>query len=119
MEMGLVAFMKKGLIFCQFGWVSRLWIALGQCDIILNRSYVSFGICVLRLLSNNDMLLVRAIGLAIASWQVGLVMISLGIMAGDPEVVLPCSAACLGGNEDDCTATVVGAVVLVTVGSFV
>ena len=88
-------------------------MAVGRCDIILNRLCVNFVNCLSRL--SNNLLLVRAIDLAIASWLAGLVLISSGIMTGEPGMVSPCSALCQRGNEDGCMATVVETVALVTV----
>ena len=76
---------------------------------------MNFVNCVLILLDSRNLLLVRAIGLAIAGWLAGLVLISSGIMTGEPGMVSPCSALCQRGNEDGCMATVVETVALVTV----
>ena len=76
---------------------------------------MNFIDCVLILLNSSNLLLVRAIDLAIAGWLAGLVLISSGIMTGEPGMVSPCSALCQRGNEDGCMATVVETVALVTV----
>ena len=55
---------------------------------------MNFVNCVLILLDSRNLLLVRAIDLAIAGWLAGLVLISSGIMTGEPGMVSPCSALC-------------------------
>ena len=104
------------LVIALGGFISKMkYVAVGWCDIRLNGLYVNIINCVLILLNSSNLLLVRAIDLAIAGWLAGLVLISSGIMTGEPGMVSPCSALCQRGNEDGCTATVVETVALVTV----